>query len=82
MNKIAMIVVLSTCFTVSGAVLAEQETSTKQLCEEYAKENGISKEELDDYITQCIANLGDVGEVGPAESESDSESESGSYADQ
>jgi hypothetical protein len=82
MDKIAMIVVLSTCFTVSGAVLAEQEKSTKQLCEEYANEDGITKEDFDDYITQCIANLGDVGEVGPAESESDSESESGSDAAQ
>jgi hypothetical protein len=81
MNKIAMIVVLSTCFTVSGAVLAEQEKSAEQVCEEYAKEDGVTKEELDEYIAQCIANLSDVNEGEPAESESDSESESGSDAD-
>jgi hypothetical protein len=83
MTKITMIVVLSVCFTVSGAVLAEQEKSAKQLCEEYAKEDGVTEEEFDEYIAQCIANLSsDDEEAGPAESGPGSEIESDSDAAQ
>ena len=75
MNKIAFIVALSTCFIVSGGVLAEEEKSAKQLCEEYAKEEDISKEELDDYIAQCIVNLSGVEEAEIPERESGSDTD-------
>lgn len=33
-------------------------TTSQQLCEKYAEEDGILAEDLKDYVAECISNLG------------------------
>ena len=57
MIKKISVLLAATFFLFSGNVFAVSSTEAESICRQYASEDGVAEDELNDYIAQCILDL-------------------------
>ncbi|GEM_PF-1374455 len=65
MTKVSIGVLLLTAGLTAVPVFAasDADKTPGQLCQDYAKEDGVPAESMETYITECVASLTAEGEV-------------------